>query len=293
MAAIPGAEQHFNLSTTLAILPGSLYAYGLSFGALIGTAACEIYGRRIVYQVSVPISLIFTILGGASKNYATLAVARSLAGLFSGPCLTVGAGIINDLWDVRLEKAGTSFVVLFVLCIVWATQAGPMISASVVRDQDWRWTFWVTAILVGIVTVWAFSIPETYHPQIVRMKAKREGREVENRGSKLHVFLVAIGRPLHMLIIEPVTIALSSPVINIMKLTIHRSFSQPHLSSPSLSQSSLPTISTMLSSTNASTTSPNTKSAWHLVLCSSVASSPFRSSPRLTSSHTRKRGARH
>ncbi|CZR66736.1 related to TPO4-Proposed vacuolar polyamine transporter [Phialocephala subalpina] len=204
VAAIPGAQQHFNLLTTLAILPGSLYAYGLSFGALIGTAACEIYGRRIVYQVSVPLSLIFTIVGGASKNYATLAVARSLAGLFSGPCLTVGAGIINDLWDVRLEKTGTSFVVLFVLCIVWATQAGPMISASVVQDQGWRWTFWVMTILAGIVTVWAFLIPETYHPQVVRAKAKKEGREVESRGSKLYVFLVAVGRPLHMIIIEPI-----------------------------------------------------------------------------------------
>jgi MFS family permease len=148
IAAVPEVQEKFHLTNTLAIAPSSLYAYGLGIGALLATAACEIYGRRIVYHVTVPLTLLFTIVGGCSQNYATVAVSRSLAGLFSGPCLTVGVGILNDLWDLSLEKTGTSFAVFFVLFVIWATEAGPMVSAGIVAHHSWRWTFWVTAILV-------------------------------------------------------------------------------------------------------------------------------------------------
>jgi MFS family permease len=121
IAAIPGVQEKCHLTNILAIAPSFLYAYCIEIGALLGTAACEMYGHRIFYHVTVPLSLLFTILGGCSQNYATLATSRSLAGLFSGPWLTVGVGILNDLWDLCLEKTGTSFVVLFVLFVILVT----------------------------------------------------------------------------------------------------------------------------------------------------------------------------
>lgn len=204
VAAVPYVERHFRISTTLAIAPTSLYAYGLGIGALFGTAACEIYGRSIVYQVSLPIALSFTIVGGTAKNFTTLAAARTFAGLASGPCLTVGAGTLNDLWDLSLEKTGTTFAVLFVMSIIWATQATPMASASLMNYHGWQWVFWASAILVGINMVLAFLIPESYHPAIVRKRSKRLGLPVPSRGDSVKVFLTAVGRPLHMIIVEPI-----------------------------------------------------------------------------------------
>ncbi|KAN0104562.1 MFS general substrate transporter [Hyaloscypha variabilis] len=204
IAAIPSIQIQFNLTTTLAISPVSLYACGLAIGALIATAACEIYGRRIVFRITLPLALIFTIVGGCSQNFATIAVSRSLAGLFCGPCLTVGVGILNDLWDLSLEKTGTSFAVLFVLFVIWATQVGPMTSAAIIQHHSWRWTFWVAAILVGITTICSFLIPETYHPQIIRSRAKKLGLTLPSRGTNSSVFLTAVGRPLHMMFVEPI-----------------------------------------------------------------------------------------
>jgi MFS family permease len=204
IAAIPEVQLQFHLTTTQAISPISLYANGLGIGALIATAACEIYGRRIVYRVTLPIALIFTIVGGCSQNFATLAVSRTLAGLFCGPCLTVGVGILNDLWDLSLEKIGTSFAVLFVLFIIWATQIGPMASAGIIEHHSWRWTFWVAAILLGVTAVWSFLVPETYHPQIIRARAKKMGQKLPSRGTNATIFLAAIGRPLHMILVEPI-----------------------------------------------------------------------------------------
>ncbi|KAE8443226.1 hypothetical protein EG329_002094 [Mollisiaceae sp. DMI_Dod_QoI] len=203
IASIPSITEDFKISTTLAISPTSLYAYGLGIGSLFATAFAEIFGRRIVYQVTVPLSLVFTIIGGTAKTFATLAVARTLAGILSGPCLTVGVGVLNDLWDLSLDKTGTTFAVLYAMFIIYGTQIGPMASGSLITHHSWRWTFWVSAILIGVTAVAAFLIPETYAPKILRSRAKKENITVKTRGESLSLFLVSVGRPLHMIIVEP------------------------------------------------------------------------------------------
>jgi MFS family permease len=148
-----------------------------------------------VYRVTIPLTLIFTVVGDSAKNYAALAVARTFAGLFSGLCLTVGVGILNDLWDLSLDKTGSTFAVLFASFNVFATQMGPMVSSSLVDHHSWRWTFWTHAILIGIITLYAIAIPETYVPDILRRYAKKNNLPVSSRGSSLHIFLISVGRP--------------------------------------------------------------------------------------------------
>ena len=105
---------------------------------------------------------------------------------------------------MSLEKTGSTFAVLFGVLIIWATEMGPMASGSLITQHNWRWTFWISAMLLGIMTLAAFFIPETYLPQIAR-RAKDGKRPVETRGVLSHLFLLSVGRPLHMLIVEPVS----------------------------------------------------------------------------------------
>lgn len=203
IAAVPNIAVDFRIGITLAILPISLYAYGLGVGALIASAASEIFGRVIVYKVTLPLSLMFTIAGGAAHNYSTLAAARFLAGTLAGPCVSLGGGVMNDLWNLSLEKTGTTFGLLYALGVMYATQTGPMISGSLLTYHSWRWTFWLSAILMGTLSVVAFLIPETYAPEILRSRAKKENLPVMKRGDSWGVFLASIGRPLHMIMVEP------------------------------------------------------------------------------------------
>jgi MFS family permease len=176
----------------------------VGFGALFGTAACEIYGRPVIYQFTIPISLIFTIVGGTATNFTTIAIARTFAGLASGPCLTVGTGVLNDVWDVSLEKTGTMFAFFYVLTIIWSTQTAPMISAALMTYHTWQWTFWVSVIMIATVLVCSIFLPETYHPQIKRARAQKLGLQVPSRGNSLKIFLTAVGRPLHMILVESI-----------------------------------------------------------------------------------------
>ncbi|KAB8289974.1 hypothetical protein EYC80_010301 [Monilinia laxa] len=200
---MPGIIESFGTSKTLAALPISCYSAGLGVGALFSTAFSEVFGRRIVYRVTAPLALGFTILGGAATNFATVAIARVLAGLFASPCLTVGGGIISDVWNISLEKTGTTFAALYVLLVVAGTQTGPMASAAIISNFSWRWEFWLSAILFGVSTIIAYFLPETYQPQILRRRAESKMGVVITRATLTRLVLTSLGRPLHMLLVEP------------------------------------------------------------------------------------------
>ncbi|TGO20279.1 hypothetical protein BPAE_0314g00010 [Botrytis paeoniae] len=200
---MPGVVTSFGISKTIATIPISCYSAGLGIGALFSTAFSEVFGRRIVYRVTAPLALIFTLLGGCATNFATIAIARTLAGLFASPCLTVGGGIISDVWNISLEKTGTTFAALFVLFVVGGTQTGPMVSAAIIRNHSWRWEFWVSAILFSGSTIFAYLLPETYQPQILRRQAEARMGLITSRATLTRLVLTSLGRPLHMLLVEP------------------------------------------------------------------------------------------
>jgi len=197
ISAVPHVFNLFHTSLIVAILPASMYAFGIGVGALLCSAISEIFGRTLIYKITTPLCLLFTCVGGASENIVSIIIARFLAGIFAGPWLTVGSGSLNDIFDISLELMGTAVAVFFVLSIIWATQIGPMVSATVVSSSGgWRWTFWTHAILVGFVLVGAYIVPETYGPQIKRQQAAKSGEHVEKR-YLLEACWTSIRRPVH------------------------------------------------------------------------------------------------
>jgi len=113
--------EEFEISTTLAIVPLSLYTAGMGVGSLISIASAEVWGRMIVYRLSLILALAFTIIGGAVNESRVLAVARTAAGIFCSGCVGIGSGVINDLWEVKHSKPGTLAAVIYVFAVIWAT----------------------------------------------------------------------------------------------------------------------------------------------------------------------------
>jgi MFS family permease len=200
---VPGVIESFHVNETLAISPVAIFSFGVAIGCLIHTAVCEVFGRTIVYKVGLPLTVVFTIVGGTAKNFATMGTARALAGLFFSPTLTCGIGILNDIWDVRADKLGTLFVVLYAMNIVWSAPIGAMVSGSLISHHSWRWSFGVITIMVRAAAVPAFFLSETYEPEVLRNRAKKMKLPIPPRGKSLAVFLVSIDRPFHMMFVEP------------------------------------------------------------------------------------------
>lgn len=206
VGGIPEIVLRFNISQTLAISGITFFGLGLVFGPIISTGGSEIYGRRLILRFALVLTLVFTIVGGAANNFPTIAVMRLLASTAASPCLAVSVGILNDIWDVQEEKLGTLLIAVMGMCVCWAPELGPLIGTSIVLVEGWRWTFWLTAILFTVCMLLVFPIPETFKPEILRKQAQQlrmlsQGPETVDIRK---IFATAVGRPLHMLIHEPI-----------------------------------------------------------------------------------------
>ncbi|KAJ5112013.1 MFS general substrate transporter [Penicillium argentinense] len=204
LAAIPDVKAEFHVSLTKAILPITLFTIGLALGPVVSAAVSEIYGRKPVYWLSLVCSIAFTVVAGSATSWAALGAGRLLSGSLGGPLVAIVAGTINDIWDTSREDLGNTFYGVFAASLIWGTEVGPVIGHSIKEDtRNWRWTFWLTAILLGVSCMSIFC-PETYGPQILRYRAKKRGAPLPRRGSLTHVLKAAAGRPLHMLVVEPI-----------------------------------------------------------------------------------------
>jgi MFS family permease len=203
VAGIPEIENTFHIGSTLAISGVTFYGLGLMLGPIISTAASELYGRRIIFLISLPLTLAFTVVAGAANHFRIILVMRFLASMAGSPCITVTAGVLNDIWDVREDKVGSLLVAIFAMSVIWAAELGPLVGAAIVHNLNWRWTFWITVILLGFSIIMVFPNPETFKVEILRRRARKTQRYVPQRGNLKDLIFVAVGRPLHMLVIEP------------------------------------------------------------------------------------------
>jgi MFS family permease len=205
VASIPGVMQQFGLtSETLAIAPISFAALGFFLGPILAGSISEVYGRRWVFIVAIPGAVAFTIAAGTAQHFRTLVVCRTLASIFISPTIAVSVGVINDLWEAQTDRLGTIMLVLLASGVIWSTEIGPAASSFIVVDtNDWRWTFYLATILLGVCLVTLLN-PETYAPELARQRAKREGKAVESRGSTIQILGTSMGRALHMIAVEPI-----------------------------------------------------------------------------------------
>jgi predicted MFS family arabinose efflux permease len=104
IGAVPGTIREFHVNTTESILPTSVYSWGLGFGVLLGTAASELFGRQVIYRVSLPLTLVFTVVAATGKSYTAFCVGKALAGVAAGPCLAIGVGVSFSPWRRILEQ---------------------------------------------------------------------------------------------------------------------------------------------------------------------------------------------
>ncbi|KAL5114673.1 hypothetical protein ACEQ8H_007406 [Pleosporales sp. CAS-2024a] len=139
---IPFVNQDFhNTSQLLGSFAVSVYVLGFAVGPLIMSPLSEIYGRRIVLSVCNVFFCAFTLGCALAPTLGGLIAMRFLAGFAGSACLTLGTGVIADLFVP--EQRG---VVLIVACM----------------------------LTIGL---FIFNT-ETYHPVLLEQKAKKLRKEL-------------------------------------------------------------------------------------------------------------------
>lgn len=213
-AGIQSIIQEFGITMTQAILGMSLYLFGVAFAPVWTPHVTEKLGRSLVYICSLIICGFFLLGAGFSKSFAAVAVCRFLAGFAGGPCLVLIEGTFADIWNA--ETTNTYYAFLGTAAYVGAA-SGPIAGGYIVTTFDWRWTQYLSCLVIAFVLLFGIGISETSQREIPRRRARRAGKTFHQEPAQSGVtasqmLRVTVLNPIRMLFTEPI-VALTSAML--------------------------------------------------------------------------------
>ncbi|RYP04038.1 hypothetical protein DL764_004732 [Monosporascus ibericus] len=132
----------------------------LTTGCLLLPCArfCDQYGGKAVFLAGHLWLFVWSLISGFSQNSTMLIVCRAMQGLGSAAFLPAGIALLG-----RIYRPGPRKNLVFGLygaCACIGFYIGIVIGAIASDYLNWRWFFWIGAILVGVVVVLGFlTIP--------------------------------------------------------------------------------------------------------------------------------------
>ncbi|RDA96135.1 hypothetical protein CP533_1773 [Ophiocordyceps camponoti-saundersi (nom. inval.)] len=163
-------QEELHISRLAAVMGLTTYMIGLALGSLIAPPLSELYGRRVVYLVSLGLWSLFIVPAALAQSITVILVARLCSGLFGAALISNGPGTIVDVSKPENLASGMS---LYSLGPFNGPVLGPLIGGFVSQRLGWRWANWIVLILGGVSLVMMVTIKETYAPEILRRKVIR------------------------------------------------------------------------------------------------------------------------
>lgn len=130
-------------------LIGGSYTAAAMVSGLVGSLFLDRFGRRNALLVAVLGLSVATALGGFAQGFATLLVARVLAGAFGGPATAVSLSIVAD--TVPADRRGKAMGVVMG-AFSMASVFGVPLGLELARRGGWRLPFFAVAGL-GLVAL--------------------------------------------------------------------------------------------------------------------------------------------
>ncbi|KAH6871772.1 major facilitator superfamily domain-containing protein [Thelonectria olida] len=195
----------------------SIFILGYALGPLFFGPVSEIFGRARILQLSNLFYLAWNLGCGFAQNRAELFVFRFLTGIGGSAPLSVGGGVLSDVWPA--EERGKA-VGVYSLAPLLGPVIGPIAGGFIAEHSTWRWVFWSTSMVAGLVQLAGiFWLRETYAPVLLSKKRDRLVKETGNL--KLHVDEESDKRLLSTLggaIVRPSRMLLTQPIVQVIAL---------------------------------------------------------------------------
>ncbi|SCW01726.1 LAFE_0E05908g1_1 [Lachancea fermentati] len=211
VSGVPRMVMEYGYSQTLALAGLTFYLLGLS--TVIGAPLSEVFGRKPIYLVSLPASMLFTmgvaLSGGKMRIVLPL---RFFAGVFASPALSIASGTIVDIWDIDEISIAMAF---FCLAPFLGPVISPVIAGFAAEKQGWRWASYIQLFAGGIIMPFIVFMPETHKTIILTKRAMKRKINLikpsaEDRKNFLKLTLtITVFRPIKMLIVEPTVLVFS------------------------------------------------------------------------------------
>ncbi|KAK4504114.1 hypothetical protein PRZ48_005029 [Zasmidium cellare] len=183
-------------SSIVVTLTLSLYVLGLAFGPYLSALGGEVFGRKSVYMICVPLYAIFMLASGLVKVLPGLLLCRFLAGVSSSPALHMGWTTLDDLWNLDDNVLPLT---VYLASILLGSTLGPVLGAYLIWDDEWRWTQYVVLCALGACLLPVMFMQETSKKAILRRQRGQSARAPIDREASKMIFI----KPLRMLL-EPI-----------------------------------------------------------------------------------------
>lgn len=212
--ALPIIAHELNMTTTESVMALSVYLLATAFGPLLIGPLSEVYGRKPILHITNLWFLIWNLVCGFAPNKGVLIAARLLAGFGASAIYALGSGVLGDVW--RPEDRGRSLGHYSLVPLLGAA-IGPIIGGFITQGTTWRWMFWSTSMLQGVMIL--ISLPlfhETYAPTILRHRARRlraasgnkehltEVEKLQSNRSASWIICRSLSRPVRLLLFHPI-----------------------------------------------------------------------------------------
>jgi MFS family permease len=188
----------YAVSRDIAILPYALFILGLTLGPFLGRACAWFIGRKLTYLLFVPLFCFFTLGTGLVHGIAGICVCRALAGLFAGPAVSQGCGLVADVWDQDDQTGPLHF---YYASLLLGPMAGFVISGYIIVAKGVSWTQWVVLfaaaccmVLVALTSETSRKMLRQQKKSILKYKSLGESRDT------------AVYGPLRALLVQPVVL---------------------------------------------------------------------------------------
>lgn len=177
----------------------------------------ESFGRRNPYIFSCAAFSIFSILTGRAPNLISIGIGRFVSGFASSVPSVVIAGSVEDIFNTKWRVW---------IVVIWnaATTAGlcfgPIYSVYLADALGWRWVYYSSAIVTGVLFAALLAIKESRPSRIMVKKLKKLEKETTiinlhfdnpDLTPDLHTLVeVVLVRPLRLLATEPLVMMVAT-----------------------------------------------------------------------------------
>ncbi|KAF2659254.1 MFS general substrate transporter [Lophiostoma macrostomum CBS 122681] len=173
----------YNVSVPQVALTTGLYMLGLGLGSVVASPTAILWGKRPVYLVAIIVFLLASVWCALSPNYPSLVVARIVQGMAVSPVECLPSATVAEIFFLheRAYRLG-----IYTLLLLGGKNLIPLVSAVIIQSLDWRWVFWIVAIVVGFCFFLIFFfVPETFWDRTPtrgrpRARSKSPGKKHHN-----------------------------------------------------------------------------------------------------------------
>ncbi|KAK4243877.1 fluconazole resistance protein 1 [Corynascus novoguineensis] len=209
-----------NDNSVVGTMTVSVYLLGYTIGPLFLAPLSELYGRRPILAAANVFFCSWLIGCALAPSIESLIVFRFFSGVGGAGCLTMGAGIIADVF--RVDQRGTA-IGMYTLGPLIGPTVGPVLGSWLSQTIGWRWDFWIVFIVsVIVVALYELFTTETNPRILMQQKVKRLRKELNRpnlrscydapgteKQSPTRVLINGLIRPTKMLFLSP-TVFLTS-----------------------------------------------------------------------------------